>query len=56
MRHARPGDPLPDLIINPHRPDRCGPRCKKRRPKPYDIMIVPRAQLREKLKNQAENV
>src|SRR5207302_3911024 len=30
MRHARPGDALPDLIVNPKRPNRAEPRCKKR--------------------------
>jgi hypothetical protein len=28
VRHAKPGDELPDLIVNPHRPDRAEPRCK----------------------------
>ena len=52
VRHARPGDTLPDLIVNPHRPNRAEPRCKKRRPKPYDLMNKPRAVLRKLLKNQ----
>jgi len=55
VRHARPGDRLPDLIVNPHRPDRAEPRCKKRRPKQYDIMNKPRDQLRQRLKNQRKN-
>jgi hypothetical protein len=52
MRHARPGDALPDLVVNPHRPDRAEPRCKKRRPKQYDLMNKPRDELRRRLENQ----
>ena len=52
VRHARPGDVMPDLHVNPHRPDRAEPRCKKRRPKQYDLMNKPRDQLRRGLKNQ----
>jgi hypothetical protein len=51
-RHARPGDRLADLIVNPSRPDRIEPRCKKRRPKQYDLMNKPRDVLRKALKNQ----
>jgi hypothetical protein len=52
MRHARPGDRLPVLIVNPRRPNRIEPRCKKRRPKQYDLMNKPRKELRKLLKNQ----
>jgi len=52
MRHVGPGDVLPPLIINPRRPDRIEPRCRKRRPKKYPLMIRPRAVLRKLLKNQ----
>jgi hypothetical protein len=52
MRHARPGDLLPDLIVNPRRPDRAEPRCRKRRPKQYDLMNKPRDVLRKRLKKQ----
>lgn len=51
-RHARPGDTLPTLIVNPHRPDRVEPRCKKRRPKQFDLMNKPRETLRTLLKNK----
>ena len=54
MRHAGPGDVLPPLIINLRRPDRIEPRCKKRRPKEYDLMNKPRAVLRKLLKNKRE--
>jgi len=52
LRHARPGDVLPPLIINPPRPDRIEPRCKKRRPKQYDLMNKSRSTLRKRLKKQ----
>jgi hypothetical protein len=54
VRHARPGDTLPKLIVNPYRPDRIEPRCKKRRAKQYDLMNKPRAVLRKLLKNKRE--
>jgi len=37
------------LIINPDRPNRHEPRVKKRRPKQYDLMMLPRHQLRKRL-------
>jgi len=54
MRNARPGDVLPKLVVNPWRPNRTEPRCKKRRPKPYDQMNKPRSELRERLKKQTK--
>lgn len=52
MRHARPGDTLAVLIVNPYRPHRIEPRCKKRRAKQYDLMNKPREALRRMLKKQ----
>jgi len=52
MRHAKPGDALPNLIVNPHRPDRVEPRAIKRRPKEYDRLNKPRAQMRKALKKR----
>ena len=52
MRHARPGDALPPLVVNPVRPNRVEPRCRKRRPKEYDLMSKPRDALRKALKKQ----
>jgi hypothetical protein len=52
MRHARPQDTLAELMLNPKRPNRAEPRCKKRRPKPFDLMNKPRHELRNGLKNQ----
>jgi hypothetical protein len=52
MRHAKLGDVLPALVVNPYRPNRVEPRCKKRRAKQYDLMTKPRAQLRKLLKNK----
>src|SRR6059058_5014733 len=56
MRHARPGDRLAELIVNPLRPDRLEPRCRKRRPKQYDLMNKPRDVLRKALKKRRRNV
>jgi hypothetical protein len=52
MRHARRGDVLPDLIVNPLRRGRLEPRCCKRRPKSYDLMNKPRSVLRKTLKTR----
>jgi hypothetical protein len=54
MRHARPGDALPELMLVPHRPNRIEPRCRKRRPREYDLMNKPRDVLRKRLKNQGK--
>jgi hypothetical protein len=56
MRHARPGDRLRDLVVNPARPNRLEPRCRKRRPKQYDLMNKPRDMLRKALKTRRRNV
>jgi DDE family transposase len=50
MRHARRGDALPKLVVNPLRSNRIEPRCRKRRPKQYDLMNKPRDVLRKALK------
>lgn len=52
LRTAAPGEALPDLVVNPRRPNRTEPRVVKRRPKEYDRMTKPRDQLRQKLGNQ----
>jgi hypothetical protein len=41
--------PLGALIVNPIRPHRVEPRVKKRRPKPFPLMIKPRHELRQQL-------
>lgn len=46
---ARPGDELPELVVNPKRPGRVEPRVRKRRPKQFPLMKKPRALLREEL-------
>ena len=46
---AEPGDELPELVLNPHRPERVEPRVRKRRPKEYDLMRRPRDELRKAL-------
>jgi len=55
MRHARPGEPLPPLVINPLRRDRLEPRCRKRRPKKYPLMTKPRHVLRETMRKQGKD-
>ena len=52
LRHARPGDALPPLLVNPDRPGRAEPRVVKRRAKPHDLMNKPRDALRKALKKQ----
>jgi hypothetical protein len=49
LRHARVGDALPRLRVNPQRPGRVEPRACKRRPKEYDRLNKPRAELRKAL-------
>jgi len=49
LRTAEPGTPLPNLVVNPHRPNRVEPRLVKRRPKQYGRLTKPRAQLRKAL-------
>jgi hypothetical protein len=49
---ARLGEPLPPLVVNPHRPDRVEPRAVKRRPKPYPLLTQPRRKARNALIQQ----
>lgn len=49
---ARPGEPLPPLVVNPDRPDRVEPRAVKRRPKPYPLLTKPRREARKALIQQ----
>ncbi len=49
LRSAKAGERLAKLVINPARPDRVEPRVVKRRPKEYDRMTLPRAELRRRL-------
>jgi hypothetical protein len=50
---AKPGDPLPKLIINSTRPGRAEPRVRKRRPKPFLDLRQPRAILKQQLMAQS---
>jgi len=43
------GEALPKIVVNPDRPDRVEPLMVKRRPKEYDRMTRPRAELRRQL-------
>ena len=51
---SAPGEALPDLVVNPLRPDRHEPRVIKDRQDKYKVMTRPRAQLRNALKKQAK--
>ena len=53
LAESGPGDSLPKLVVNPHRPDRFEPRARKRRPKQYPLMQKPRSELRKLLLVQA---
>jgi DDE family transposase len=50
---AKPGDELPELVVNPLRPGRVEPRVRKRRPKEFPVMKKPRAALRQGLLAQS---
>jgi hypothetical protein len=52
LRDGEDGEAMPELVVNPARPGRSEPRCKKRRPKQYDLMRVPRVELRKRLREQ----
>jgi hypothetical protein len=43
----------PQLRINLHRPHRYEPRAVKRRAKPHDLLTIPRAQARQRLRDQS---
>jgi hypothetical protein len=49
LSSSSPGTALPALIVNPDRPGRVEPRCKKRRAKKHPYMIHPRPALRQRL-------
>jgi hypothetical protein len=46
------GIPVGALIVNPARPHRVEPRVKKRRPRPFPLMITPRQERRQQLLQQ----
>lgn len=50
---AEPGQELPELVINPHRPGRHEPRVIKDLQDTYRKMTTPRSQLRKALKNSS---
>jgi hypothetical protein len=52
LSSSPPAAGLPDLVVNPHRPGRVEPRCKKRRAKKYPYMKRPRRVLRQRLLDQ----
>src|SRR4051794_2216933 len=52
LSSSPPGTPLSELVVNPDRPGRAEPRCKKRRDKKYPYMKHPGSVLRKRLLNQ----
>jgi Transposase DDE domain len=54
LAHAASGSVLRPLIVNPNRAGRIEPRVKKRRPKEYDLMKRPRAELKQALMRQSK--
>ena len=53
LERALMGDETPlHLAVNPHRPHRFEPRAVKRRPKPFDLLNVPRDIARQRLCEQ----
>lgn len=52
---AMQGEVSLKLRVNPHRPNRVEPRARKRRPKEYDLLNKPRAELRKMLKKQGKS-
>jgi len=49
LQTAVPGEELPELVVNPLRPDRHEPRVVKRRPKSHKLLTKPREELRKRL-------
>ena len=49
LQTAKPGDAVPELVVNPLRRNRLEPRVRKRRPKEYPMMSKPRCQLQNEL-------
>jgi len=50
LRVAGPRGEVPALVVHPARPGRFDPRVRKRRPKQYDLMTRPRAELKRELR------
>jgi hypothetical protein len=50
LQQAEAGEEVPKLRVNRERPGRAEPRVRKRRPKQYDLMRKPRAELKKTLK------
>jgi hypothetical protein len=49
---AQPDEALPNLLVNPSRPNRIEPRCVKRRPKKYPWLRKPRHRMHQILTEQ----
>lgn len=55
LQPSKPDGDLHRLVVNPARPGRVEPRCRKRRPKNSKLMTKPRAELRKRLKKRAKD-
>ncbi len=54
LQPPKPDRPLPELLVNPERPNRLEPRCIKRHMKEYDLMTRPRHELRKLLRRRLD--
>jgi len=54
LQPPKPTRPLPELFVNPERPNRLEPRCIKRHMKEYDLMTRPRHELRKRLRKRLD--
>jgi hypothetical protein len=58
LRWLQPAKPMPEslrnLVVNPERPNREEPRCRKRRPKEFELIKLPRQELRKQLKDKRD--
>lgn len=54
LQPPKPNRPLPELLVNPERPNRLEPRCIKRHMKEYDLMTQPRHELRKLLRKRLD--
>jgi hypothetical protein len=54
LQPPKPSAPLPQLVVNPERPNRIEPRCIKRRKKQFPYMTRPREELRKRLRQRPD--
>lgn len=54
LQPPKPSRPMPELLVNPQRPNRVEPRCLKRRRKQFSYMTRPRQELRKRLRKRRD--